>query len=64
MLKGRQKSGTPFYTDFWFWVKTVIFVVFLLFLVYPFSTLIYNSFFSSKAEGFTLYNFQRFFTRK
>ncbi|MCR4706739.1 MAG: iron ABC transporter permease [Clostridiales bacterium] len=64
MLKGRQKSGTPFYTDFWFWVKTVIFVVFLLFLVYPFSTLIYNSFFSTKAEGFTLYNFSRFFTRK
>ena len=64
MLRSRPKSGTAFYLDFWFWVKTAIFVIFLLFLVYPFSTLIYNSFFSSKADGVTLYNFHRFFSRK
>ena len=62
MLKG--KGGQPFYKDFWFWVKLLIFVVFLLFLVYPFYTLVVNSFFSSKAEGFTFYNFHRFFTKK
>lgn len=62
MLK--RKSGQPFYMDFWFWVKLLIFTVFLLFLVYPFSTLVVNSFFSGKAEGFTLYNFDRFFTKK
>ncbi|MCD8105381.1 MAG: iron ABC transporter permease [Lachnospiraceae bacterium] len=62
MLK--SKGATPFYKDFWFWVKVVIFVVFLLFLIYPFSTLVFNSFQSTKAEGFTLYNFNRFFTKK
>ncbi len=62
MLKG--KGGSPFYKDFWFWAKVLIFTVFLLFLVYPFSTLIFNSFQSSKVEGFTLYNFNRFFTKK
>lgn len=62
MLK--SKNGQPFYLDFWFWVKLLIFAVFLLFLVYPFSTLVVNSFFSGKAEGFTFYNFERFFTKK
>ncbi len=62
MLK--RQNGVPFYKDFWFWVKVLIFAVFLLFLVYPFYTLVVNSFFSSKAEGFTLYNFERFFTKK
>lgn len=62
MLK--SKKGQPFYKDFWFWVKILIFVVFLLFLVYPFYTLVVNSFFSPKAEGVTLYNFQRFFQKK
>ena len=59
MLKG--KKGQPFYKDFWFWVKILIFVVFLLFLVYPFYTLVVNSFYSTKADGVTLYNFHRFF---
>ena len=62
MLKGKQ--GQPFYRDFWFWVKVIIFVTFLLFLVYPFYTLVVNSFFSSKEEGFTFYNFLRFFQKK
>ncbi len=59
-----KKNGTPFYKDFWFWVKLLIFTVFLLFLIYPFSTLMINAFRSAKAEGLTLYNFQRFFTKK
>ena len=62
MLKAGK--GQPFYKDFWFWVKILIFVVFLLFLVYPFYTLVVNSFFSTKAEGVTLYNFERFFQKK
>ena len=62
MLK--SKDGQPFYKDFWFWVKILIFAVFLLFLVYPFSTLVINSFFSGKEEGFTFYNFNRFFSKK
>ena len=62
MLK--HKNTQPFYKDFWFWVKILIFAVFLLFLVYPFSTLVINSFFSGKEEGFTLYNFNRFFSKK
>lgn len=62
MLK--KKSGTPIYKDFWFWVKLLIFAVFLLFLIYPFSTLVVNSFKSAKEDGLTLYNFQRFFSKK
>ncbi|HBE85209.1 MAG TPA: iron ABC transporter permease, partial [Lachnoclostridium sp.] len=36
----------------------------LLFLIYPFCTLITRSFFSGKVEGFTLENYIRFFTKK
>lgn len=64
MLKLRRNSGIAFYKDFWFWAKVVIFVVFLLFLVYPFSTLVINSVHSTKATGFTWYNFERFFNKK
>ena len=35
-----------------------------IFLVYPFSSLIFRSLFSSKADGLTLLNFQTFFTKK
>ena len=51
MLKTRK--GQPFYKDFWFWVKILIFVVFLLFLVYPFYTLVVNSFYFCDADGKT-----------
>ena len=58
MLK--KKSGvTPFYADVWFWVKVMVFVIFVLFLIWPFSSMITNAFHSSKAEGFTWYNFNR-----
>ena len=50
--------------DFWFWVKVLVVGIMLLFLIYPFCTLITRSFFSSKTEGFTLENYIRFFTKK
>ena len=49
--------------DFWFFVKLGVLLVMLVFLIYPFFTLISRSFFSSKEEGFTLYNYIRFFTK-
>ena len=49
--------------DFWFFVRLIIITAILLFLVYPFSTLIIRSFFSSRTEGFTLENFRTFFTK-
>lgn len=58
MLKKKKKL------DFWFWVKAVVFIIMLVFLIYPFFTLISRSFFSSKVEGFTLTNYIRFFTKK
>ncbi|WP_312431391.1 ABC transporter permease [Lacrimispora sp.] len=56
------KKGWKF--DFWFWVKVVVVGFMLLFLIYPFCTLITRSFFSGKVEGFTLENYNRFFTKK
>ncbi|WP_313181776.1 ABC transporter permease [Lacrimispora sp.] len=56
------KKGWKF--DFWFWVKVVVVGFMLLFLIYPFCTLITRSFFSNKVEGFTLENYIRFFTKK
>ena len=56
------KSGKRL--DFWFWVKVAVVALMLLFLIYPFCTLITRSFFSSKTEGFTLENYIRFFTKK
>lgn len=56
------KKGWKF--DFWFWVKVVVVGFMLLFLIYPFCTLITRSFFSGKVEGFTLENYIRFFFEK
>ncbi|MBR0091306.1 MAG: iron ABC transporter permease [Lachnospiraceae bacterium] len=50
--------------DPWFWVKIMVFAIFLLFLIWPFSSIITNAFKSNKVEGFTLANFERFFTKK
>lgn len=49
--------------DFWFLVKVVVILAMAAFLIYPFSTLITRSFFSNKAEGFTLFNYERFFSK-
>ena len=50
--------------DFWFFVKAVVILAMLFFLVYPFSTLITRSFFSKKAAGVTLANYAPFFSKK
>jgi len=50
--------------DFWFWVKMVVTLFMLLFLIYPFFTLISRSFFSAKTDGFTMTNYIRFFSKK
>ena len=63
MLK-RKNLTVPFYMDPWFWVKLMVFVIFLLFLVWPFSSIIINAFKSTKVDGFTLINFQKFFQKK
>ena len=55
------KSARRF--DFWFWVKVAVIAFMLLFLIYPFFSLIGRSFFSPKVEGFTLTNYIRFFTK-
>ena len=58
MVKSRKKL------DFWFWVKVLVVGFMLIFLFYPFCTLITRSFFSKNAAGFTLENYVRFFTKK
>ncbi len=63
MLK-RKNVTIPFYMDPWFWVKIIVFVIFLLFLVWPFSSIIINAFKSTKVEGFTMANFHKFFQKK
>ena len=50
--------------DFWFFVKAFVLVALCLFIIYPFYTILTKSVFSSKVEGVTLYNFERFFTKK
>ena len=57
MVKSQKKL------DFWFWVKVLVVGFMLIFLFYPFCTLITRSFFSKNAAGFTLENYIRFFTK-
>ncbi len=63
MLKKKQ-SSTPFYMDCWFWVKLIVFIIFALFLVWPFSSMITNAFETGNVSGFTLDNFRKFFEKK
>ena len=56
-LKSRKKP------DFWFFTKLIVIVMMILFIVYPFYTIITKSVYSNKVEGLTLYNFIRFFTK-
>ena len=62
MLK--RKSGVPFYKDFWFWIKVLVLVIFLLFLVWPFYRMIFSAFSKKNIDGFTLANFDKFFGKK
>ena len=49
--------------DFWFFTKLFVISGMMLFIVYPFYTILTKSVFSNKEEGLTLYNFIRFFTK-
>ena len=49
--------------DFWFFTKFFVIAGMVLFIVYPFYTILTKSVFSNKEEGLTLYNFIRFFTK-
>ena len=49
--------------DFWFFTKIIVIAALCLFIVYPFYTILTKSIFSSKVDGVTLYNFQRFFSK-
>ena len=53
----------PIKLDFWFFVKLTVVLALCLFIVYPFYTILTKSVFSTKVEGLTLYNFQRFFAK-
>ena len=53
-----------FRLDFWFFAKLFLILLMFFFLIYPFFTLVSRSFFSSKEEGFTFYNYIRFFTKE
>ena len=49
--------------DFWFFVKVLVIVSMILFIVYPFYNIITKSVFSNKVDGLTLYNFKRFINK-
>lgn len=64
MVKRRSKEGKfSFHMDFWTIVKIVTVLLLVLFLIYPFSSLIYRSFFTGETPGFTLDNYKTFFTK-
>ncbi|NBK20433.1 MAG: iron ABC transporter permease [Spirochaetia bacterium] len=48
--------------EFWNLARVVIFLAILLFLVFPFSSLIIQSFFTPKSSGLTLVNYRDFFS--
>jgi iron(III) transport system permease protein len=50
--------------DFWFYIKAIVILFMLLFLIYPFSNLITRSFFAKKTAGITLENYITFFSKK
>lgn len=52
-----------FRPDFWFVTKGTVILALLVFIVYPFYTILTKSVFSTKVEGITLYNFIRFVTK-
>ena len=63
MLKAK-KLNIPVYKDFWFWVKTTVLVIFLLFLVWPFYRMIFSAFSKDGIVGLTLANFDKFFAKE
>ena len=59
----KKRRVQEFKVDFWFFVRIAIIVSMCIFIVYPFYTILTKSFFSTKVEGFTFYNFIRFFSK-
>ena len=59
----KRPRAQKFRPDFWFFVRIAIIISMCIFIVYPFYTILTKSFFSTKVEGFTFYNFIRFFTK-
>lgn len=57
-----KKNGVK--PDFWMICNIVILAFLGVFLIFPFSSLIFRSLFSSKTDGITLQNFVTFFTKK
>ena len=57
MLQPRRK-------DVWFYISIALFLLYMLFLVYPLFSLLKNSFISSESGAFTLEYFIRFFSKK
>ena len=60
-MRLNEKKFKP---DFWFFTKIIVIAVMVLFIIYPFYTILTKCVFSKKVEGLTLYNFKRFFTKK
>jgi iron(III) transport system permease protein len=60
----REKKRSAFKFDFWAGIKLITVVFLLLFLVYPLSKLVINSFTPQEGTGFTLQNFADFFKLK
>ncbi|MFA7118838.1 MAG: iron ABC transporter permease [Sphaerochaetaceae bacterium] len=55
-----RRNGHPF--DFWNSTRLVVFLSILLFMIFPFSSLIINSFHTPGKTGLSLDNFKDFFT--
>lgn len=62
MSKGSLVQNIKLKLDFWAVVKIVVILILLLFLVYPFSSLIFRSFLSEDGAALTLQNYADFFT--
>lgn len=60
-MTGTNRNAKHFF-GFWNVSSILIILTVLLFLVYPFSSLIFQSFFTPKTTGATLHNYQDFFT--
>jgi len=60
----KDLRSRKFKLDFWFFVKAAVLAALCLFIIYPFYTILTKSIFSDKVDGVTLYNFNRFFTKK
>lgn len=63
-MKRSGRAGKGFRPDFWFFMKCLVFLLLIVFLLYPFSTLIYRSFFAKDVPGVTLSNFTKIFAKK